>query len=117
MWAHLDSRSPVESRFCRPTAGAGNGMGPLDWHFFRRRIEGLRSGLAVLALTVPFLVAAGEVPWEAGPGYRSAVLAVPEHGRDGFVRVPGSLSGILFTNVLSTESGIRSQLRLAGSGV
>ena len=55
--------------------------------------------------------------WESGPGYRSAPLAVPKVGRDGFVLVPGSESGIRFTNTLAKESGARSQLRLAGSGV
>lgn len=55
--------------------------------------------------------------WENGPGYRSAALPVPSEGRTGFTRVPGSVSGILFTNLLAKESGVRSQLRLAGSGV
>jgi hypothetical protein len=60
---------------------------------------------------------AAELHWEEGPGYRSAALKVPAQGRDGFTLVPGSSSGILFTNTLSRESGVRSQLRLAGSGV
>lgn len=61
--------------------------------------------------------AAEELHWESGPGYRSALLSVPSHGRDGFTLVPGSVTGILFTNTLARESGARSQLRLAGSGV
>jgi hypothetical protein len=55
--------------------------------------------------------------WEAGTGYRSAPLKVPRQGRAGFTLVPGTVSGILFTNTLARESGARSQLRLAGSGV
>jgi len=66
----------------------------------------------------PVVAAGGEqFLWESGAGYRSAPLAVPRQGRDGFSLVPGSLSGILFTNTLAKESGARSQLRLAGSGV
>ena len=63
------------------------------------------------------LGAAPQPDWENGPGYRSAPLLVPKEGRDGFTRIPGSVSGILFTNILSQKSGARSQLRLAGSGV
>ena len=55
--------------------------------------------------------------WEPGAGYRSAPLVVPREGRAGFTLVPGKVSGILFTNTLAKESGARSQLRLAGSGV
>jgi hypothetical protein len=55
--------------------------------------------------------------WEEGLGYRSAAFTVPAQGRDGFTLVPASISGILFTNTLAKESGVRSQLRLAGSGV
>src|SRR5262249_19693763 len=60
---------------------------------------------------------ASDLHWENGPGYRTAALSVPREGRNGFTRVPGSVSGILFTNLLSRESGARTQLRLAGSGV
>src|SRR5215472_10985436 len=62
-------------------------------------------------------VPADQLRWEHGLGYRSAPLLVPKEGRSGFRRISGSDSGILFTNVLSKESGARSQLRLAGSGV
>src|SRR5690242_9029172 len=55
--------------------------------------------------------------WDNGPGYRSAPLPVSKNGRIGFALVSGSESGIRFTNVLAKESGARSQLRLAGSGV
>ena len=71
----------------------------------------------VLSAALVSAAVAGELHWEAGPGYRSAALAVPQQGQAGFISVPGSISGILFTNTLSAESGARSQLRLAGSGV
>src|SRR5689334_17564489 len=78
-----------------------------------------RAGWLSCALVLAAVSAstAGELHWENGAGYRSAALAVPEEGWDGFTLVPGSVSGILFTNTLSKESGVRSQLRLAGSGV
>src|SRR5439155_13866758 len=78
---------------------------------------GFRSSLAVLALAAICPAGASELHWDNGPGYRSAALLVPKEGRNGFSRVSGSVSGILFTNVLSQESGARTQLRLAGSGV
>src|SRR5438477_3081570 len=78
---------------------------------------GFSSSLAVLGLATVYPAVAGELQWEQGPGYRSAALSIPSEGRNGFTRVPGSVSGILFTNVLSQESGLKSQLRLAGSGV
>src|SRR5262245_30109134 len=60
---------------------------------------------------------ASELQWQTGLGYRSRPPNVQSAGRAGFDRMPGAKSGILFTNVLSTESGVRTQLRLAGSGV
>jgi enediyne biosynthesis protein E4 len=54
---------------------------------------------------------------EVGRGWRSAPLPVPLEGHDGFVLVPGSESGIRFTNRLSKEEGNRNQVRLNGSGV
>src|SRR5438874_11913884 len=75
------------------------------------------SVLALLSLASICPVIAGELHWDKGPGYRSAALSIPKEGRNGFTRMPGSVSGILFTNVLSQESGVRTQLRLAGSGV
>src|SRR5204862_2282137 len=80
-------------------------------------IAGFRCSLAALGLAVVCPAVVGELHWEIGPGYRSAALSIPSEGRNGFTRVPGSVSGILFTNVLSQESGVRTQLRLAGSGV
>jgi len=70
-----------------------------------------------LVLSLVAASAAGPLAWENGPGYRSAPLSLPASGHNGFRLVPGSDSGIRFTNVLSKESGARSQLRLAGSGV
>ncbi|MCI0540489.1 MAG: FG-GAP-like repeat-containing protein, partial [Verrucomicrobiales bacterium] len=70
-----------------------------------------------LAISMIGPAVASNLHWESGPGYRTAALSVAKEGRIGFTRVPGSVSGILFTNFLSTESGVRTQLRLAGSGV
>jgi hypothetical protein len=74
--------------------------------------------LALVVLATALQFAAGqELHWEESSGYRSAALPAAREGRTGFSRVPGSISRILFTNVLSMESGARTQLRLAGSGV
>src|SRR6185369_15588046 len=87
---------------------------------FRPQLPSFRFMIWLTCVLMPALVCASsgnELHWENGPGYRSAPLDVPKEGRAGFSRVPGTLSGILFTNTLSKESGARSQLRLAGSGV
>src|SRR5688572_14133366 len=73
-----------------------------------------RCGLAALGLAAVYPAGAGELHWGNGPGYRSAALSGPIDEREGFTRLPGSGSGILFTNVLSKEGGARNQLRLAG---
>lgn len=77
------------------------------------RFSRIVAGLALAGALCP---AAADLAWENSAGYRSAALAAPKPGKNGFTRVPGRISGILFTNVLSTESGLRTQLRLAGSG-
>lgn len=84
---------------------------------WRGKTHFLNLALFAFVTHLTLCTSGGELHWETGPGYRSAPLAVPATGHDGFSRVPGSVSGIRFTNVLSTESGVRTQLRLAGSGV
>src|SRR5579859_7535310 len=93
-------------------------------HRFPRLILDLKAGTFGFAVAgACFLPAFGGITqtevlqWESGPGYRSAQLSVPKKGHDGFVLVPGSESGIRFTNTLAKQSGARSQLQLAGSGV
>src|SRR5438034_1332712 len=123
-WTELSTdghrwNAPCEGK-CDPTEGKRlrTGLHPRLSAFIQKAsTAGFRWSLAVLGLTTIHLAIASELQWENGPGYRSAPLSVLKHGRDGFIRVPGSVSGILFTNVLSQESGVRTQLRLAGSGV
>ncbi|MSU62634.1 MAG: hypothetical protein EXS31_09580 [Pedosphaera sp.] len=55
--------------------------------------------------------------WENGVGSRSRALTVPTDGRTGFQRVPGSSSGIRFTNVLSESRSVANRNLLSGSGV
>jgi len=88
-------------------------------NFFRISDFGFRiSGLLLL-----MLLASCEVPvfglddLETGHGYRSWPLKVPATGKDGFTRLPGSLTGIHFTNTLSDENAVRNVLRMNGSGV
>ncbi len=94
----------------------GRGMKPVVGH--RSILKGCHA--AVLAASIccaAQVVVAGEPGWESGPGYRSRALPVPKQGHNGFTRVPGAVSGILFTNVLSVEGGLRTQLHTNGSGV
>src|SRR5437868_4333431 len=54
---------------------------------------------------------------ESGPGYHSRALKVPASGKTGFSRLPGSATGITFTNHLSDASAAANQIRMNGSGV
>jgi hypothetical protein len=54
---------------------------------------------------------------ETGPGYRSWALKVPATGHVGFSRLPGSVTGITFTNHLSDAAAAANQIRMNGSGV
>ena len=55
--------------------------------------------------------------WQAGPGFRSAQLAVPASGKSGFTQLPPTETGITFTNHLANASVAENQIRLIGSGV
>src|SRR6266571_342785 len=81
----------------------------------KRQTARLLASCALLLLAGQALEAAGP-DWHTGPGCRWRELRVPATGKIGFSQLPGSITGILFTNVLSQESGVRTQLRLAGSG-
>ena len=81
----------------------------------------LGAGLHRLFLALSFLcsgaLSAGDLVWHAGAGYRWAELSVPGGGKTGFTLVPGSSTGILFTNSVSVDRGIENRNLLSGSGV
>ncbi|MCI0535219.1 MAG: VCBS repeat-containing protein, partial [Verrucomicrobiales bacterium] len=54
---------------------------------------------------------------ESGPGFRSHSLRVQATPKAGFSRLPGSLTGITFTNRLSDAAAAANQIRMNGSGV
>jgi len=72
----------------------------------------LLSGLLCLGATCSLAQDA-----DSGPGYRSWPLKVPATGKTGFTRLPGSLTGLNFTNQLSDASAAANQIRMNGSGV
>ena len=53
----------------------------------------------------------------AEPGVRRTPLTVPSDGQSGFTSLPGSVTGIHFTNHLADRSVAENQIRLLGSGV
>ena len=55
--------------------------------------------------------------WTAGTGFRSAPLSVPSVGKPGFVHLPASATGIVFTNRLSIDRYVTNQIYLNGAGV
>lgn len=82
---------------------------------FSNRLASVR--LAALVCCLMEVGVARDSSWEDGVGFRSRPLPVPKDGRDGFHRVPGAVSGVQYTNVLTVEGGLRTQLNTNGSGV
>ncbi len=55
--------------------------------------------------------------WDNGPGYRRTKLTPVGAGKDGFTLLPPEKTGIFFTNALSEERALASQILPSGSGV
>jgi hypothetical protein len=71
-----------------------------------------------LLLIVSGLQAFGsDYRWENLPGYRRAKLEPVGAGKDGFTLLPGEQTGVLFTNYLSEQRALSSQILPSGSGV
>jgi len=76
------------------------------------------AGFSLLVLVVLAVQALGaDYRWENGPGYRRAKLEPIGTGRDGFTLLQGEQTGVLFTNYLSEERALSSQILPSGSGV
>jgi enediyne biosynthesis protein E4 len=69
----------------------------------------------VLAASQLFVVAGPE--WINGPGYRSAPLAAAKGSHAGLSELSTQITGITFSNLLSSNSAARNQILLNGSGV
>jgi hypothetical protein len=68
-------------------------------------------GLAAIASAAPAL------SWESGSGYRRAKLEPIGTGQDGFTLLSPAQTGIQFTNLLSEDRALASQILPSGSGV
>ena len=75
--------------------------------------------MAILVVVVQPMGAAqsADLHWEPGPGYRSAALPIQASGHTGFVALPGSSTGITFTNHLSDAAAGKNRILENGSGV
>jgi len=60
---------------------------------------------------------AADYNWENGPGFRRAKLAPKGAGREGFTLLSPEQTGIVFTNALSEQRTLSSQILPSGSGV
>src|SRR2546427_7134876 len=60
---------------------------------------------------------ADAIRWESGEGYRRAKLPPLTSTKTGFSLLPGSITGVVFTNVLSEERVTANVNLLNGSGV
>jgi hypothetical protein len=57
------------------------------------------------------------IEWQQGPGFRRAGVSVSQDGKPGFTSLPGSATGIQFTNFISIERYKPNQILLNGCGV
>ena len=64
-----------------------------------------------------FVAATNAAEWQQGPGYRSRAVEVPREGHVGFKQLPGSMTGVFFTNHLSKASAATNRVLENGSGV
>ena len=58
-----------------------------------------------------------DYPWEKGPGFRRAKLLPGGAGKEGFTLLPPEQTGIFFTNALSEQRTLSSEVLPSGSGV
>ena len=79
------------------------------------KVAGARFVFAVVLLCAWGLLSAAE--WQSGQGFRSIPLAASQSGKTGFVLLPGTATGILFSNTLPEKISITNQILLDGSGV
>jgi hypothetical protein len=75
-------------------------------------------GLALLGVCLAlFWSRAAANDWESGPGYRRLKVEPIGAGKDGFTLISPKQTGILFTNSLSEQRALTSQILPSGSGV
>src|SRR6266404_9126224 len=70
-----------------------------------------------LSVLVSLQALGADYQWENGPGFRRAKLQPVGAGKDGFTLLPGEQTGVLFTNFLSEQRALASQILPSGSGV
>jgi len=71
----------------------------------------------MLAFFYSMACASAAAEWEQGPGYRRAKVQPLGTGKDGFTLLAPEETGILFTNALSEQRALASQILPSGSGV
>jgi hypothetical protein len=71
--------------------------------------------LLLMCLGLQLLVA--DYQWESGPGFRRAKLLPTGAGKEGFTLLPPEQTGIFFTNALSEQRTLSSEILPSGSGV
>jgi hypothetical protein len=76
---------------------------------------------SIFTILTALLVVAAELAdaagWETGPGYRRLKVEPIGTGKDGFTLLGPEQTGISFTNLLSEQRGLASQILPSGSGV
>ncbi|PYJ97153.1 MAG: hypothetical protein DME23_16985, partial [Verrucomicrobia bacterium] len=73
--------------------------------------------LSFLFVGLTLLAEGAGLSWQTAPGYRWSELPVPKAGRTGFTLLKGSVTGILFANLLDDEHSLTNRNLLSGSGV
>src|SRR5262249_22766456 len=100
----------------RANLSLGPDQPPMLRRFLQERNQSVW-GNSALSLICCAAWAYASPDWEYGQGYRRAKLDPVGRGKDGFTLLAGNETGILFTNSLSEERTLASQILPSGSGV
>ena len=92
----------------------------LKWNWGLSVGKRLRKYLLILPILFSAIdgqLSAADYQWENGPGFRRAKLVPVGAGRDGFTLLPPEQTGIFFTNSLSEQRTLASEILPSGAGV
>lgn len=78
---------------------------------------GMTLGFSAFCMTCCFAATLTGIVWHEAAGCRWTELNVGVSGKDGFTRMEGAMTGIVFTNALANDRGITNRNLLSGSGV
>src|SRR5690349_4531471 len=104
-----------------PSAGhywrGRNSSAGVSLHLLRGAGARVARTSVLIALYLSFVHVAFAFEWHSENGYRWTELDVSKQGKTGFTLLPGSATGIAFTNTLDEETGAANRVLYNGSGL